>query len=52
MKNYKTLEFDEILKQLADKAQSNIVKARYLVLGPSLKRGRIKALVISQGSLD
>ncbi len=41
MKNYITLEFDEILKQLADKAQSNIVKARYLALVPSLNEAEV-----------
>ena len=41
MKNYITLEFDEILKQLADKAQSNIVKARCLALAPSLNETEV-----------
>ncbi|MHB8075561.1 endonuclease MutS2 [Desulfosporosinus fructosivorans] len=42
MKNYITLEFDEILKQLADKAQSNLVKARCLALAPSLKEAEVR----------
>ena len=41
MKNYITLEFDEILKQLADKAQSNIVQARCLALVPSLNEAEV-----------
>jgi len=41
MKNYITLEFDEILKQLADKAQSNIVQARCLALAPSLNEAEV-----------
>lgn len=42
MKNFITLEFDEILKQLADKAQSNLVKARCLALEPSLNEVEVK----------
>jgi len=42
MKNYITLEFDQILKQLADQAQSNLVKARCLALEPSLNEAEVK----------
>src|SRR5665648_779200 len=41
MKNYITLEFNEILKQLADKAQSHLVKARCLALVPSLNEAEV-----------
>ena len=41
MKNYITLEFDKILKQLADKALSDIVKARCLALVPSLNEAEV-----------
>jgi DNA mismatch repair protein MutS2 len=42
MNNYKTLEFDKILEQLADNAMSDIVKARCLALIPSLNETEVR----------
>jgi dsDNA-specific endonuclease/ATPase MutS2 len=42
MNNYKTLEFDKILEQLAGNALSDIVKARCLALAPSLNEEEVK----------
>jgi Mismatch repair ATPase (MutS family) len=42
MNNHKTLEFDQILQQLADNALSDIVKARCLTLVPSLNEAEIR----------
>ncbi|MHB8126550.1 MAG: endonuclease MutS2 [Desulfitobacteriaceae bacterium] len=42
MNNHKTLEFDQILKQLADNALSDIVKARCLALVPSLNEAEVR----------
>jgi MutS2 family protein len=42
MYNHKTLEFDQILKQLADNALSDIIKARCLALVPSLNETEVR----------
>ena len=42
LNNYITLVFDEILKLLANQAQSNLVKARCLALVPSLNEAEVK----------
>ena len=42
MNHYTTLEFDKILEQLADNAQSAAVKTRCLALVPSLNEAEVK----------
>ena len=42
MNHYTTLEFDKILDQLADNAQSAAVKTRCLALVPSLNEAEVK----------
>lgn len=42
MNHYITLEFDEILRQLAENALSDVAKKRCLALGPSLNEAAVK----------